>query len=462
MPEEKQQLACFGCIGNSFLRHRIKRERRYDICSYCGSKRSCWPIDRIAEVVEPLFSRDYIQVGTSEDTVDGAGLEEILVSYVGVAENIAADLGLALWRKAASTFNKYGDERFTDDARYKESTEFLSRVEQIWREMRHKVHHESRFFSPAVRCFLDYTFAKVESLKDTDGNSVVEILPVGTTIYRARVALDETQLEAILTSLPEQLAAPRGRQARAGRMNAAGVTVFYGAFDAETCLAEVRPPVGCRVVTGGFKLLRAVRVLDFDRLASIPLDADPFDTAYVPALERWQFLRTLNRRFSAAVMPGVEDLEYVLTQMACEYLSEIAAPTLDGIAFPSAQVNGARRNIALFERAATTLKWPRPTESSTTYSYSQTSDTDWEHTVTTEIPKVSNANENGFSDDAWFDELNLMANMLEFKRRDFLPTLELSELSVNVVDIKAVSYEIEKDAVSFTIWDRNAIHNGDF
>ena len=40
-------------------------------------------------------------------------------------------------------------------------------------------------------------------------------------------------------------------------MNAQGIAVFYGAGDVETALAEVRPPVGSRVVTAEFEIIRA-------------------------------------------------------------------------------------------------------------------------------------------------------------------------------------------------------------
>ena len=35
-------------------------------------------------------------------------------------------------------------------------------------------------------------------------------------------------------------------------MNAAGISVFYGAMEEETCIAEARAPVGSYVVIGRF------------------------------------------------------------------------------------------------------------------------------------------------------------------------------------------------------------------
>ncbi len=49
-------------------------------------------------------------------------------------------------------------------------------------------------------------------------------------------------------------------------MNAPGISVFYGALDEATCIAEARAPVGSHVVVAKFHLLRPVRLLDFDAL----------------------------------------------------------------------------------------------------------------------------------------------------------------------------------------------------
>ena len=46
-----------------------------------------------------------------------------------------------------------------------------------------------------------------------------------------------------------------------GRMNAAGISVFYGATDDETAIAGVRPPVGSWVATATFEVIRPLRLL---------------------------------------------------------------------------------------------------------------------------------------------------------------------------------------------------------
>ena len=45
-------------------------------------------------------------------------------------------------------------------------------------------------------------------------------------------------------------------------MNPAGITAFYGAFDLDTCIAELRPAVGNVVVSARFELTEPLCVLD--------------------------------------------------------------------------------------------------------------------------------------------------------------------------------------------------------
>jgi hypothetical protein len=224
-------------------------------------------------------------------------------------------------------------------------------------------------------------------------------------------------------------------------MNAAGIAVFYGAFDIDTCLAEVRPPVGSHVVVGEFRLLRPMQLLNFGRLASMPFTHDPFDPEHQEALERWTFLRSLSQRFSMPVMPGVEEFEYLLTQMACEYIGEVAAAEIDGIIFPSAQRHHATSNVALFERASVVESWEVPEGTTMTYCcHPHREEEDAEHIVTEMVPRTSAKKAR---DELPWDLLDWNGFPPGFKERDFAPSLALPRDGITVIGVKAVSYTRE-------------------
>ena len=140
-------------------------------------------------------------------------------------------------------------------------------------------------------------------------------------------------------------------------MNARRCPAFYGAMDPETCVAEVRPPVGIHVVLARFEVARPVRLLDLDELAHVyVVGVSHFDPDYTTLQGRAAFLRHLVSEISQPVMSGDEE-QYAVTQAVADYLayrldSEVLPDLgIDGVIYRSSQTGGAGRNLVLFNRA---------------------------------------------------------------------------------------------------------------
>jgi hypothetical protein len=133
-------------------------------------------------------------------------------------------------------------------------------------------------------------------------------------------------------------------------MNAAGISVFYGATSPIVAIAEVRPPVGSRVLVARFDVIKPLTLLDLEALELI---ADPqgsrFDPNHVRELELAAFLRGLSDRITRPVMPHDEPREYLPTQAIADFLANLSDPCLDGIIYPSSQVP---RRLPALRRAA--------------------------------------------------------------------------------------------------------------
>jgi RES domain len=170
--------------------------------------------------------------------------------------------------------------------------------------------------------------------------------------------MDAEQLNRVLRLPAVELGPPRGRLAKAGRMNASGVSVFYGALDEVTCIAEIRPPVGSRVVTGRFEVIRPLRLLDLDALTGIYEPGSYFDTRYGQNAARFSFLRSLGEILSRPVLPGDEEFDYLPTQVIAEYLA--SRRKLDGIVFHSAQTGHEGQNVVLFHEASVVEPYDLP------------------------------------------------------------------------------------------------------
>lgn len=153
---------------------------------------------------------------------------------------------------------------------------------------------------------------------------------------------------------------PPPRFARAGRMNAQGISVFYGASDLETALAEIRPPVGSRVLLGRFDLVRAARLLDVEALRSVFIEGSIFDPDYIGHLELAQFLGRLSERMTMPVMPDDEPKEYLITQMIADFFAQVGEPPIDGMLYRSVQSAGEHQNVVMFNHASRVVEWEVP------------------------------------------------------------------------------------------------------
>ena len=181
-----------------------------------------------------------------------------------------------------------------------------------WEWFRTEVQSRARFFGESAEEALDQIFGDL-SAHTASGKKPV-LCKVGPedadfVIWRARTAQSTKDLKAILAEPARQLGPPPSRLATSGRMNAPGIPVFYGALDEDTCVSEVRAPVGSHVVVARFRLLRSVRLLDCEALKDTYVEGSYFDSDYKIRSRRAAFLGRLVDEISRPVMPQKETFE---------------------------------------------------------------------------------------------------------------------------------------------------------
>jgi hypothetical protein len=262
-----------------------------------------------------------------------------------------------------------------------------------WNNFEHSLKREARFFSKSAGEVLAAVFGNVDQLKTWLGVPLVVSAGPQTELeflYRARVFQADPELEKALGRPDLHLGPPPARDARAGRMNAQGIAVFYGATIPTAAIAEVRPPVGSRVVVAKFQTIRALRLLDLSALEGVHVDGSIFDPTLKRRLERASFLRTLGRRMARAVMPDDEAFDYLPTQAVADFLATMNLPRLDGIAFPSAQA-GAGSNVVLFHHTARveSLVVPKGTSIDASSGYGTEDGWEIDYSVTEKVPPAS-------------------------------------------------------------------------
>lgn len=374
----KQRMVCYQCIRESFLSDLIRSHGQQKICSYCQSSGRAWPVPdlclRIEEIFINYFSRTQaIPYWYSEErhhyeeygSWDRAGREliEVISELIPIDENysdeIISDI-LTILEEVPNSLDPdlYGDEKpFDYSAQYERSgVSDFSVLSEKYRRYERTVIEQARFFSPESRNILRSLFRDIDNLETKDGQPVlVEAGPelAITGFFRARVFQEEISLKKAILMPSLELGPPPSRRGRAGRLNAAGISLFYGANTAEVALSEVRPPVGSRVVIAWFELQRNVCLLDIDALRNIFVEkSSPFDPDYLFNLQRAAFLESFSSKFTKAVMPDNESLEYIPTQSIADYLSNETDLSLDGLLYASPQSGHAGRNVVLFYKAS--------------------------------------------------------------------------------------------------------------
>jgi hypothetical protein len=390
--ELEERKICCGCVGEDYLAGFIENEGEEDECYYCGDEISCITLEEFSDRIEVAFEAHYSRTSSEPNSYEYAMLRDKEIDYdweregqqtlyaimdaAHISEEIAQEVQAILsYRHFDLEEAKMGMEaEFSDDAHYEEIMPRDEHWQQEWDSFEKQIKTEARFFSRSAAAHLGELFDRIDEMRTLDGRSLVETIGPEANImhlYRGRVFQSTEPLQNAMKRPDLELSAPPAWAAASGRMNAKGISVFYGATTPEVALAEVRPPVGSWVALVRFEIIRPLRLLDLAALGNVLERGSIFDPNYAYRLGRMMFLRTLSRRMSRPVMPDDQEMEYLPTQAIADYLSTEGKASLDGILFPSVQVGGSGVNAVLFHKASRCeeLEIPDGTEiSANTYS----------------------------------------------------------------------------------------------
>lgn len=371
---------CPSCIGDRFLRDTVSRSVDFGTCFYCGSDGTVLALAKLARHFEEAFDSHYVRTSPEPSDEDyglmKAGIREWEREGEPVVDVIdgMADVGGHVARECP----------FSEDSYYVGSEPDDSYHQQGWSNVEFSLKTESRFFSQGLRDIFGEIFEVLVDPRIEGKRLIREAGPRKpiAILYRARVFESEERLKEALARPDVHIGPPPTGRARAGRMNADGISVFYGSTSARIALCEVRPSVGSFVVVGEFELLRTVRLLDVGALDHVYAPGSLFDPETINRQARIRFLTTLKGRISMPVTPDNEPSEYLITQVLTEYLADRSDLELDGLFYPSVQTKSPGSNVVLFHRAAKTapMEFPRGTQMEVQREL------DWsEHYVVTEM-----------------------------------------------------------------------------
>ncbi|WP_213939606.1 RES family NAD+ phosphorylase [Pseudomonas sp. dw_612] len=439
------RLVCGKCLTDSFLQGQFDYQE-IDECSYCGEEKGVVELNEIVSMCEEALHAafQYVQqpvavVLYNRDPI-GMPLQDVLSLMLGCSEDLVNDLASALLEE----WSDWDD----DDPSFIEQTYATSEMTSEWAKMERSLHDEARFVNPEAVRILERVFGPIEELHTTDNSSPILTIGPGLPIHsfqRARVFSNDGDVEQAFKHPERSLGPPPGGIGKAGRMNAKGVSVFYGATNDLTAIAEVRSPVGSVVVTAAFNVIRPLRLLNLAALSEIRPDRafSYFDPVRVEQAQRCTFLMELQKKLLMPVMPELEDRGYLITQVIADFLSTHTSLRLDGIYFPSIQVSNHEGvtpgyNVILFSKACGVLKHESK------YEADQVSL--WEHDedgryFRPEIWGGKGQEHPHRRRGDWFTHQGMPPS--------YEPTLELDRNRISIHRVKGVVYDVEHSDVSY-------------
>jgi hypothetical protein len=478
--ELKAKRICHDCVGEAYLSAEIARDGEDGDCSYCEENKRSFTIGDMAERIEEAFSSHYVRTPDQPNSWQQTMLsdhesdydwerdgEPVLWTIAGAAEisqDAAQDILAILEDQYADIdAQRAGEEtEFDSDSYYEERGVDVRQWQESWRDFERSLKTEARFFSREAEQHLASVFKGIDMLQTRDGRPlVIDAGPhtVFPSVFRARLFQADSKLEHALTQLDRQLGSPPSADALAGRMNARGISVFYGANDPMVALAEIRPPVGSQVLVGRFDIIRPLRLLDLTALGDVHIAGSIFDPKYAGALERAVFLSSLTGRITRPVMPDDEALDYLATQAIADFLAATFAPALDGIVYPSVQAKKPAFNIVLFHKAARVQPFEHPPGTEISASLGQNGEDGWEteYRIIERTPSPQSLADEA-AKKTWPPGLQTLIQSPIDEDPDRFdprkPALALNIESVNVHRVANVTFDAPPQCVSYFRWQK--------
>lgn len=356
-PSEDMYL-CAKCVTASEPAKWIRKNGRPGQCDFDldhGKRGHVVSVAELASYVDEWF-RDHYVLGEEVLFLDdsdrtaswqrGASLLDILSEELGTNDNSVTEAIIENLPDASDREISKGAETFYDDTALYESLEDVEKrraaeYEEYWYENRftlqwddfcRKVQFENRFF--CSKYILDNLFGDPSEYESGGELNPIYMLKAPQSVFRARL-MAESLTEATLRGDPAQaLSAPPPERTQAGRMNVEYIPAFYGAFSAETAVAELRPGIGEQIAIGEFALQRDVKVFDFTVFSRVPLES----RTDIYSHTRYDFIQQMEAEISRRAVSHEKNRQYIPTQIVAEYIKTYFE--CDAVIYRSSVVNG--------------------------------------------------------------------------------------------------------------------------
>lgn len=352
-------MICIHCTVSPALKKFVIGHGYADLCDYCGKTDLSVEDSELMECIEALFHTvlvpfDELPVMTQANFECGANLpirniwghlechpptnsEEFNEQLCNYLETEFIDQQSTRSFKDLFMIN-YGDDTDND-------------FEAGWADFISSVSHGHRFFNPHAKSFLDDLFHILTDDYNLENKGIIQTIDSTTPIFRARIASTIDNLKTIQSAPERELGPTPQFLASDQRMSPAGISVFYGALDRPACISEIRPLVGDFAVSGEFRTLTKLRLIDLNKLSNCNFKNDIYDDEFVRHAHAVAFFKEMAFQMSRPARRGNSN-PYLATQVIFEYLRVKFKDNADGVIYQSVQQDQSGSCVALFPESS--------------------------------------------------------------------------------------------------------------
>ena len=353
--EEKYDLntsknICSNHIGDEYIKNEILQKGVKGKCDYCGKTRS--KVVKLSEVLELIIvGIEYLTENPVESRYLDKEAEYGFDGNVFTFEDLLKDIEERLDIKANELLNDIDRHLNNPYLLYCYKDEFGSEEDFLkdnWEHVKFIVKHKARFVFHDNSFSGDYYFPnplyileKIQELIKENG-MIVEI-PKNTTLYRCRQHSNKNDIGGAkdLVSSPFEYAKNNGR------MNPAGIPMFYCSEDKKLTIQEVvnnsdrNNPF---YTIGEFNNKSSLKVVDLTKIPNLPSIFDEKNNKFIESI---LFLKSFVEDAIKPINERDSIIEYIPTQIVTEYIRYNQKLDVQGLIYPSSK-NRNKSNIVLF------------------------------------------------------------------------------------------------------------------
>lgn len=337
---------CNNHINDTFIKQFISKNSFFDICSYCNRKSKVIDLSEILEIIidginylyeDPVNSR-YINDGN----LHGYDGDTIYFNEIWDELNIVIN---------DTNLSNHIFEYLNNTSLYCRKNEFNSKEEDLknlWDHFKDIVKYKARFVFHFKDTFSDLFLSDPIDILNQVQDAIIKFnlfkdLPLNTKLYRCR----QHDSNTIIKDCKDLASAPLIYAKTNGRMNPAGISMFYASENKDLTIKEVvefsdnKKPY---YSTGIFSTKETLKLID---LTNIPNYPSIFDKSMNDYIEIILFLKSFIEDITKPYHHDESIIEYIPTQIITEYIRFNPKLNVQGIIYPSSK-NNILSNIVLF------------------------------------------------------------------------------------------------------------------